>query len=311
MEFTTLGRTDLRVSRLTFGCEVLGGYDWGKVDDKDSIAAVRQALELGINFFDTADVYGLGRSEELLSKALGSQRHKVVIATKFGVNWSSVASEGRAKTFLDASPKRVVEALEGSLKRLRIDSVALYQVHWPDPSVPAADTMQALLRCKEEGKIQHIGYANGTPEILNESAGVHRVETLQSLYNLAQREIENGTIGYCERECIGILAYGPLAQGLLTGKYDRHSTFSKDDRRHRLDHFQGAELERCLRLVGRLKEVARKYEKSPAQVAIRWILDQPSISTAIVGMKTPAQAVENAGAVGWSLSENDLGYLGA
>ena len=136
MEYITLGQTGLCVSRLVFGCEQLGSYDWGKIDDQEAIAAVQRALDLGINFFDTADVYGLGRSEELLADALGSRRHEVIIATKFGINWEIDPQGGRAKTFRDATPGRVLEAVEGSLRRLKLDSIPLYQVHWPDPNVP-------------------------------------------------------------------------------------------------------------------------------------------------------------------------------
>ena len=175
MEYTTLGQTGFRVSRIAFGCEQLGGYDWGKVNEKEAIAAVNRALDLGVNFFDTADVYGLGRSEENLAKALGSRRHEVIIATKAGVNWEIEPRGGRARTFLDSSPKRIVEAVECSLRRLKLDSIPLYQVHWPDQAVPVSDTMEALIKCQDQGKIQHIGYANITHTELSDAVEIHRV----------------------------------------------------------------------------------------------------------------------------------------
>lgn len=310
MEYATLGQTDVRISRIGFGGEQLGGHDWGKFAEKECIAAIDRALELGINFFDTADVYGLGKSEEVLATGLGSQRHEVVIATKFGVNWEHDSDAGRARTFYDASPKRVVEAVEGSLRRLKIDSIPLYQVHWPDPSVPVADTMEALVKCQEQGKIQHIGYANATPAVIAQAFQVHRLESLQAPYNLLHRRIEGATIQCCAALQMSVLAYGPLAQGLLTGKYGRNSTFAPDDRRHRLRHFQGSELDRSLEIVDRLREVSSSYGKSITQVALRWVLDSPSVTAAIVGMKTPGQADENAGAACWKLSATEVAYLG-
>lgn len=310
MEYTTLGESGLRVSRLAFGCEALGGYDWGKVDDQESIAAVRRALDLGINFFDTADVYGLGRSEEMLSRALGARRREVVIATKFGINWELYPGGGRARTFRDSSPKRVVEALEGSLRRLKLDSIPLYQVHWADPDVSVRDTMEALVKCQEQGKIQHIGYSNATCKALYEAHQIHQLASLEVPYNLGDRTIEEGTIPCCMELGIGVLAYEPFAQGLLTGKYDRNSKFGEDDRRHRLKHFQGIELERYLKIVDMLKKIALRYGRSPAQVALRWVLDNTSITAAIVGIKTPDQADENVCALGWELSPADVAYLG-
>jgi len=309
MEYTTLGHTGIRVSRLALGGGPLGGYDWGQVDEREAMAAVRQALDLGINLFDTADAYGLGKSEERLSKALGPQRHEVVVATKFGVSWEEDPTGGRARTFLDSSAKRVVQALEGSLRRLKMDSIPLYQVHWPDPKVPTEETMAALVQCQEQGKIQQIGYSNATPQILSQVHQIHPLASLQVPYNLGCRAIEQETIPLCMSLGIGVLVYGPLAQGLLTGMYDRQSRFGQDDQRHRLPHFHGAELERYLRLVDRLREVAHGYGKLPAQVALRWVLDKQAITSAIVGVKTPAQTVENAGATGWNLSAEDIAYL--
>lgn len=309
MEYATLGQTAIKISRIAFGCEALGGYDWGKVEEREAIEAVRRALDMGVNFFDTADVYGLGRSEELLSEALGSQRQEMVVATKFGVSWEPTLGGGRARTFRDTSPKRVVEALEGSLRRLRLDSIPLYQVHWPNTETPVEDTMEALARCREQGKIRHLGYANAGPAVIRSAFQVCRLESLQAPYNLLYRSIEGETIQCCAALGMSILAYGPLAQGLLTGKYGKGSVFDEDDRRHRLGHFRGKEMERGLIFVSRLEEIAGGYGKTIAQVALRWVLDKPFIGSAIVGIKTPAQIEANAGAAGWRLSPSDLAYL--
>ena len=169
--------------------------------------------------------------------------------------------------------------------------------------------MAALVKCQEQGKIQNIGYVNVTPVELSEALAVHRVDALQVPYNLGYRDIEGGTIQHCAGLGIAVLVYGPLAQGLLTGKYDRNAKFDVDDRRHRLNHFQGAEMDRYLRIVDRLKEVALGYGKSPAQVALRWVLDNQFIAGTIVGAKTPDQVAENVGAIGWKLSAEDMAYL--
>lgn len=306
MEYTDLGDSGLRVSRLAFGCEALGGTNRFKIDDKESIAAVHRALDLGINFFDTADVYGLGRSEEILSKALGARRHEVVIATKFGVNWAPNPGGGRAQTFRDSSPKWVVEALENSLRRLRIDSIPLYHIHWPDFNVPIADTMEALVDCQKQGKVQHIGCSNFTDELLVEANQVKQITSLEAPYNLGNRSIEDSLIDCCMQFGTAVLAYGPLSQGMLTGKYDKVNKFTGDDR---LSQFHGDEFERHLRIVDRLKETGIRCGKSPAQLAIRWVLENPSISAVIVGLRRPEHVDENIGALGWNLDREDRDYL--
>jgi aryl-alcohol dehydrogenase-like predicted oxidoreductase len=311
MDYARLGETDLVISRVGFGCEPLGGTDWGEVDGDLAIAAVSRALELGVNFFDTADIYGLGRSERVLSRALGAQRYGVVIATKFGHNWEEDLSGGRARTFFDSSPRRVVEALEDSLRRLRLDCIPLYQVHWPDPNTPIADTMEALLRCQEAGKIKHVGVSNFPASLIREANQVMVLASVQLPYNIIDRRAEQEVLPCCEELGIGVLAYGSLAQGFLTGKYGPDARFGKDDRRHRLPHFQREKLKENLRIVERLKIVGQHYHKSPAQVAIRWILEHPTVTCAITGAKSPVQIEDNVGALGWRLTERDRRYVAA
>ncbi len=309
MEYTRLSNTDIVISRLGFGCEPLGGTDWGLVDQDLAIAAVSRALELGINFFDTADVYGLGQSEQLLSKALGQRRHDVIIATKFGVNWKESNGCRRAKTFLDSTPYRVVEALENSLRRLRVDTIPLYLIHWPDPNTPLADTMEALMRCQEAGKIKYIGVSNFTSHQIREANQMVSLAAVQLQYNLIDHRAERELLPCCQELEISALAYGPLAQGLLTGKHGSDSRFGQDDRRHRLPHFQGNKLKEGLRIVGQLEKLGAKLQRSSTQVALRWVLEYPAISCAIVGAKLPAQIEHNVGALGWSLSPEDYEVL--
>ena len=309
MECVRLSGTDLVISRVGFGCEPLGGTDWGQVEETDAVAAVSRALELGINFFDTADVYGLGRSEEVLSRALGERRKDVVIATKFGVNWQKGPAEDRARTFLDSSPRRVIEALEGSLRRLRVDCISLFLIHWPDPNTPIGETMQALMKCHEAGKIRHIGVSNFTANLIREAHQAADLSAVELQYNLIDRRCEAEVLPLCRELGLAVLAYGPLAQGLLTGKYGLDTHFGQDDRRHRLPHFQEKAIAQNLRIVDRLREVGERHQRSPAQVAIRWVLDYTAISCAITGAKSPLQIEDNVMATGWSLAQDECRYL--
>lgn len=293
----------MKISCLGFGGCPIGGYGWGEVKDEDSIAAIHRALELGINFFDTADIYGLGHSEEVLSKGLGEYRKKVIISAKVGVRWD----EREGKSFYDLSPEYIREALEKSLNRLKIDCIPLYQIHYPDPKTPISETIEALKKLQKEGKIKHIGCSNFSPELIDESQKYGRLESLQASYNVLDRGIENFLIPICQEWKMSIFAYGPLAQGLLTGKYDLRTKFSEDDRRSREEYknFHGKRFEANLAVVDKLKETALKYKKTPVQIAIRWILDNPFITNVILGIKKPEEIEENIGALGWKLASED------
>lgn len=262
-----------------------------------------------MTLFDVADIYGLGKAERVLSQALGARRHEVVIVSKFGINWQPDPAGGRAKTFRDCSPGRVVEALEQSLRRLRIDAIPLYLIHWPDPDTPIEATMEALLKCQQAGKIRHIGVSNFPLPLLQAANQIHSLAALELQYNLIEQTANQHVLPYCREQGMSVLAYGPLAQGLLTGKYGVQATFQTDDRRHRLPHFHGDTLTRHLQMVERLKTIAQRYQKTPAQVALRWVLDQPGIACALVGAKTPAQIEMNAAAAGWQLMPEDQDFI--
>jgi aryl-alcohol dehydrogenase-like predicted oxidoreductase len=304
MEYKKLGETDLEVSRIGFGCWAIGGHGYGKVDDIESIKAIHKALSLGINFFDTADVYGFGHSEEILSKALGSKRNKVIIATKFGVNWDE-----HGETYRDCSPKRIVEALEGSLSRLQIDCIPLYQIHWYDGITPIYEIMETLKKCQKEGKIRYIGCSNFSVELISEAFKVHRLESNQLLYNFVQRKSEIDILRCAEELKMGIIVYGSLARGLFSGHYGLDATFVSNDTRGKDENFQGEKLKKNLQWLDKIKEMGTAYHKSPSQTAIRWVLENGNVTCAMVGIKKAIQIEENVGAVGWKLNKEDFQFL--
>jgi len=303
MEYKKLGQTNLRISCLGFGGCPIGGYGWGKVRDEDSIVAIQKALELGINFFDTADVYGLGHSEEILAKGLGKYRKKVIIATKVGVRWD----EKEKRSYQDLSPTHIRKAVEDSLGRLQIDCIPLYQIHYPDPKTPVAETMGVLKKLQKEGKIKYIGCSNFSSKLINKAQKHGRLESTQASYNILDRAIERSLIPTCHKWKMSLFVYGPLAQGLLTGKHNLETKFDRNDRRSREEYknFHGQRLKANLVIVEKLKGVALKYNKTPVQVGIRWILDNFFITSAILGIKKPEEIEENMGALGWKLDPED------
>jgi aryl-alcohol dehydrogenase-like predicted oxidoreductase len=306
METPQFGLSTL--SRLGLGCEQLGGTDWGKFDIQQAMQTVRHASDCGINVFDTADVYGLGSSEELLSRSLGQNRKRAFIISKCGIRWEA-AKHGRARTFRDASAAYVTQAVESSLRRLRLETISAYLVHWPDPKTPIAETIEALESCRQAGKIRFIGVSNFSANQLQDASTAARLDFAEVRYNLLEREAETRLFPLCRQLGIAVAVYGPLAQGLLSGKYDSDSRFGSDDRRHRLPQFQPQALERNLKTVRRLQMVGRRIGYSPAQVAISWILAHPAVSCVIAGAKSPQQLMENAGALKGKLQTRDRAYL--
>lgn len=304
METIQLAGTGQFLSRVAMGGCPLGGHGWGNVDDAESVAAVRRALDLGVNFFDTADVYGFGHSEQILARALGKDRHDVVIATKFGVRWGN-----GAQTWKDVSPNYARLALEASLARLQIDCIPLYYVHWPDGKTPIADTLAELARCRQQGKIRWIGLSNFSAEQVREAMSVTSVEALQVQFSLVDRLPALELLPLAQERNRTLVTWGSLAQGLLSGKYDARSTFTSKDRRHRYDNFLGEKFATNLVAVEALRRVAIALGKTPAQVALRWLLDTPGVGVALFGAKRVAQVEENAATSGWRLSASEYESL--
>jgi aryl-alcohol dehydrogenase-like predicted oxidoreductase len=277
-----LGRTDLEVSRICLGTWQFGG-EWGEIDHGEAINAVTRARELDVNFFDTAQAYGFGASEELLAQALhGVAREQVVIATKGGLR------KAGDELLRDSSPAWLRQGLEASLRHLRTDYVDIYQVHWPDPSTPFAETTAALEQFVREGKVRYLGASNFDAGQIAEFQRSRQLDTLQPPYHMLRREIEAATLPYCREHDIGVLAYGPLAHGLLSGNFTRQTRIEQDDWRASSDLFDGANYQRNLEIVERLRELADELDITVAQLAIAWTLANPAVHVAIVGARRPA-----------------------
>ncbi|WP_314173478.1 aldo/keto reductase [Streptomyces winkii] len=302
MRTTTLGVTGLQVSRVAFGTWQLGG-DWGPFDEDAAIAAVRRARELGVDFFDTAQAYGFGASERLLGRALRSDlvrdRDSVVIATKGGVQ-----PDGGGR---DASAAFLREGVEQSLRALDVETIDLYQVHWPDPKTPAAETAGALQEMVDEGKLRHVGVSNYDAEQMAEFAAVRPVETLQPPYHLFRRGIEAEILPYAREHGIGVLAYSPLASGLLTGRFDENTRFDEDDWRSKATAFTGDALRQNLEVVRRLSEFARARGHSVSEIAIAWVLAH--VDVALVGARSTSSIESSAAAADITLSDDEVAEI--
>lgn len=304
MEYITLKNSDLTVSQLCIGGCPMGGYGWGDVQETELIDAVHTALDRGINFFDTADTYGLGQSEITLGKALGERRKDIVVASKFGVR------VGGGKTVYDNSPEWIREALESSLKRLNTDYIDLYQVHYRDNITPISVVIETLDEMKKKGYIRYYGLSNIHNDDIAELAPyTGKFVSFQDEYSLACRKNEADMLEISEKLQISPLTWGSLGQGVLTGKYTKDNvSFGSDDRRSRETYvnFYGDKLVKNLEIVEAMKKIAAKYNKPVSAVAIRYILDYLPESVVICGTKRPSQVIGNIEGIGWKLDESDL-----
>ena len=294
MEYRRLGKSDLEISVLSlgawqFGCERF----WGQVSERNVFEVIDKALESGINIIDTA--IGYDDSELLVGKAVQKIRDSVIVVSKGG-----------------ADPKKIPERVDMSLKRMGLDYLDLYLVHYPDVDIPIEDTISSMVKIQESGKVRHIGVSNFSAEQLGRAAAVADIACCQQAYNLMWREIEvKGTLQFCVDHDIGVLAYSPLGQGLFTGKIRSVDDIPKreGDIRHITSLFQGEAFEHGLKMVEILDELSIKYERSIAQTALNWVIHQRGVTSAIVGSKNMKQLTDNMGAVGWSMDESDYAML--
>lgn len=304
LETMPLGQTASVISRLGMGCWAIGGHGWGQVKEEDSIRAVRCALENGVTFFDTADAYGLGKSESLLADVLGSDRTKVVIASKGGVRW-----DDSRKVWSDISPPYLRLAVENSLRRLKLDSIPLYYIHKPDGITPIPESIAALERLREEGKIGAIGVANFSSDQLMKALQVAPVSAVQVRLNIFDRNVSRQLLEICRRHSITLVAWGALADGLLTGKFKTSPKFSDDDHRSRMTEFTGDAFLQYLKCLESLEQSAAAAGRDIAQLALRWVLDFADFTCSLFGAKTDIQVRENLGADGWKLTKEDLAVI--
>jgi aryl-alcohol dehydrogenase-like predicted oxidoreductase len=306
MRYVRLGKTDLQVSAIAFGTWSLGG-DWGEFDADEAKDTIHHALDLGITFFDTAQAYGFGASERLLAGALWSRvgRDRVVVATKGGLR-----KEGNT-LHRDASARWLRDGVEASLRNLQTDYIDLYQVHWPDPKTPAEETGRVLADLVREGKIRHAGVSNFSPRQMTELAEYGPVETDQPPYHMFHRDIEAEILPYTAKNDIGVLVYGPLAHGLLSGTMTPHTTFAADDWRGSSADFKGERFARDLELVERLKQHAAAHDITLPQLAVAWTISNPAVDVAIVGARHPAHLNDPVAAADIRLSTSDRSQIDA
>jgi aryl-alcohol dehydrogenase-like predicted oxidoreductase len=314
MELRPFGRTGLDVSAVGYGCwEIGGGY--GEIEAADFDRAVARALDLGVNCFDTAEGYGMGASEEALGTALGARRDEAIIVTKFGMNY-------RDKPNLrDSSRERVLASIDASLRRLATDHVDVYLVHWPDRNTPFEETMSALDEIVTAGKVRFVGLSNFTRPEIEACMAVRRVDVVQYGWNMFDRRMGTEILPYCAEHGVGFMAYGSLAFGLLTGTFTEDHDFGAADWRARQGNMGAIKMFAALfgpekfkdnvRAVEDLRTIADRYEVSLPQLALRWATAHPAVSTALVGCRTVAEVEDNVGAVGWTISDDDLAEIDA
>lgn len=308
MDYLTIKNTDLRVSRICIGGDPMGGHAWGPVNDDELLDAINVAIDNGINFFDTADVYGLGHAEELLGRALKGRRKKIVIATKFGVRFKADGSG----SYYDNSPQWIREAVKGSLKRLQTDYIDIYQLHWRDGVTPISAVVEELEKLKSEGLIRYYGLSNISDKDFLEIAPYKgKFVSFQNQYSLACRDYEKDMFYLSKEMNMTPLTWGSLGQGILTGKYGRDVAFDPSDRRSRptYPNFHGKKLLKNLDIVDKMREIGPCYGKEPAAIAIRFILDYLRDSVVIVGVKNRKQVLSNCEAADWNLSQEHVNEL--
>jgi aryl-alcohol dehydrogenase-like predicted oxidoreductase len=301
--------TKYPLSNLTFGCEPLGGTDWGEIDLPEIRKSIEFAFDLGINVFDVADVYGLGKAEEELTKSLGPKIRDAFVITKFGVRWEYKEGAERAITYKDSSPQYMVKALESSLRRLKLDTIPLYFIHWPDDKTLLEDTIEALQKVKSEGKILNYGISNFFNFENEDLFHKYNISAFQGPLNLIDFKRGINVFNSARQAKVTTFSYGPLAQGLLTGKFNQQTKFSLDDRRNRLPHFQHENWEANDKILSSLNKISKKYNKSISQIAIRWVIDNCNVDSVITGAKSREQVSSNFETLDFSLEINDINTL--
>jgi len=318
MLYRELGTSGIRASAVGFGAWAIGGWMWGGTQEDDAIGAIHASLDLSVNLIDTAPIYGYGLSEEIVGKAIRGRRDKVVLATKCGMIWDREQGEfffhadskgitprpSEKKIYKCLRPDSIRAELEQSLRRLGTDHIDLYQTHWQDATTPIADTVAALQQLKDEGKIRAIGVSNAK---LDELRAYGQIDTDQEKFSMLDRDLEsNGILAYCQEKNIAMLAYSPLANGLLTGKMGPERQFGEGDLRRMNPRFSKANRQRINAMLESLQPIAQRHGASIAQLVIAWTSAQPGITCVLCGARNQSQATENARTGGISLSTDEM-----
>jgi len=312
MHTKQLGDSDLFITPIGFGAWAIGGsgwqFAWGSQDDSESIAAIHEALDAGINWIDTAAVYGLGHSEEVVARALRGMNNRPYVFTKCSMVWDE-----RREISHSLKADSIRRECEASLRRLRLDAIDLYQVHWPDPDADIEEGWATLAALQKEGKVRHIGVSNFDVAQMKRAQTIAPITSLQPRYSLIHREVEEQILPFAERENIGVIAYSPMASGLLTGAMtrERMAGLPADDWRKRHPDFTEPRLSANLKVVRLLGAIGRMHGRTPGEVAVAWVLQHPAITGAIVGARRPGQILEIIGAGETHLSPREFGEVEA
>jgi aryl-alcohol dehydrogenase-like predicted oxidoreductase len=312
MKTRQLGTSNLHITPIGFGAWAIGGggweFAWGAQDDRESIAAIREALDTGINWIDTAAVYGLGHSEEVVARALEGIRDRPYVFTKCSMVW-----DDHQKISHSLKADSIRRECEASLRRLRVDAIDLYQIHWPDPDEEIEEGWAAMAALQREGKVRNIGVSNFNVAQMKRAQAIAPITSLQPRYSLVHREIEEEILPFVARENIGVIAYSPMASGLLTGAMtpERIAAMPADDWRKGHRDFREPQLSRNLQLVRLLRAIGTQHGRSPGEVAVAWVLRDPTVTGAIVGARQPEQVRGLSGAAGFRLSPRELAAIEA
>lgn len=322
MELRKLGKSDVKVTPMAFGAWAIGGWMWGGAEVNAAIRAIKAAYESGITTFDTAPIYGFGRSEELVGKALeGISRDKYQILTKFGMNWQSQDGEyffdsqdndGKpVKIFKWASKEKVMQECEESLRRLKTDYIDLYQIHWPDATTSISETFEAVQRLMEQGKVRAAGVCNYNVEQVNEALETIQLASNQVPYSMINRGIEQNVLPQAQEKGLGIIPYSPLQRGLLTGKIKPGHEFNEGDTREGNLYYTAENIRRANALLEKIKPIAEQYDASFAQLVLNWTMQRPGVACVLAGARDEQQVKDNAKALSFTLSSEELNSITA
>jgi len=313
MQKRRLGNSDLDITTIGYGAWAIGGggwaFAWGPQDDDESVATIREAIDLGINWVDTAAVYGLGHSEEVVAKALDGLKQRPYVFTKCARVWDDKGEIGKS-----LRAESIIDECEASLKRLKVDVIDLYQIHWPEPDEDIEEGWQAMVKLKEQGKARWIGVSNFNGSQMDRIRKFGPITSLQPPYSLIRPEVEPEILPYCKANGVGVISYSPMGNGLLTGAWnkERHASLPADDwRKTKNKYFQEPQFSRNLRLAEVLQGIARRNGRTAGEAAIAWVLRNPAVTGAIVGARKPGQLQELVGAGDWRLTDAEVGEIDA